>query len=153
VGGAEIAPDVFLGIAPFLRADHHHAMIAKVGEPADYRAVFGKKAVSVQFAELGEGRFQIIERERAPGMARELDALPGIEVGEDLFARLRNLLLDLCDLFLEADAQVVRLGMFSQFLQLGLQFGNRFFKIKLMFHAPSLVFPPAAGNADFCLRI
>ena len=45
-------------------------------------------------------------------MPRELDALPGCEVGENLFAGFSDLFFDLGDFFLETDAQGMSLGMF-----------------------------------------
>ena len=78
--GAEIAQDVFLGVAAFLRADDHDAVFAQLGKTADHRAVLGKQPVAVQFLKIGEGVLDIIQRVRAFGMPRELDALPGGEV-------------------------------------------------------------------------
>ena len=48
--GAEVAQDVFLGVAALLRADDHHAVFAQLGEAADHGAVFRIKPVAVQFA-------------------------------------------------------------------------------------------------------
>ena len=69
---------------PFLRADDDDAVFAELGETADHGAVLGKEAVAVQFAEVGEGGVEIIQRVGALGMAGELNALPGGEVGVNL---------------------------------------------------------------------
>ena len=55
--GAEIAQDVFLGVAALLRADDHDAVFAQPGKAADHGAVLGKQPVAVQFLKIGERRF------------------------------------------------------------------------------------------------
>src|SRR3954466_15181137 len=109
---AKIAEDILLGIAAFLRADDHDLMRADGGKPSDNRAVFGIETVSVQFIEIREGALQIIERERALGMARYLDTVPGAQVRKNLPAGLFDLLFDLGNFFLEADSERVRFRMF-----------------------------------------
>ena len=68
-------------------------------------------------------------------MARELDALPGGEVGEDVPPGFRQFFLDELDFLLEADAERVFFRVLAQFIQLGLQFDDRLLEIELMFHA------------------
>ena len=55
--GAEIAQNVFLGVAALLRADDDDAMFAQFGKTADHRAVLGEQPVAVQFLKIGEGVF------------------------------------------------------------------------------------------------
>ena len=68
-------------------------------------------------------------------MARQLDALPGGEVGENLPAGFLQLFFDELDFLLEADAQRMLFRMFAEFVQLALQFDDRLLEIELMFHA------------------
>ena len=68
-------------------------------------------------------------------MARELDALPGVEIQENLPARLLDLLFDDQDFILETDAEGMFLRVRPEFFQLVLQFGDRLFKIELMLDA------------------
>ena len=68
-------------------------------------------------------------------MARELDALPGVQVQKNLPARLFDFPFDDLDFLLEADAERMFLRMRPQFFELVLQFGDRLFKIELMLHA------------------
>ena len=52
--GAEIAQNIFLRVAAFLRADDDDAVFAEFGKTADHRAVFGKQPVAVQFLKIRE---------------------------------------------------------------------------------------------------
>ena len=70
-------------------------------------------------------------------MPGELDALPGGQIGEDLLPHLGNLLLPLADFVLKIDTERMRFRMLLEFLELVLQFDNRFLEIELMFHARS----------------
>ena len=67
-------------------------------------------------------------------MAGHLDALPGVEIGEDLLAEFGDLLLEGLDFVLKIDIHRVLLGMAFEFSQFVLQLYDRLFKIKLMFH-------------------
>ena len=68
-------------------------------------------------------------------MAGQLDALPGVEVGENLPPGFLQLLFDELDFLLEADAQRMLFRVFAEFVQLALQFDDRLLEIELMFHA------------------
>jgi hypothetical protein len=68
-------------------------------------------------------------------MSRELDALPRGEVQENLPPGFLQLAFDDLDFFLEADAERMFFRMLAEFVQLVLQFSDRLFEIKLMFHA------------------
>ena len=55
----------------------------------------------------------------------------------------RQLFLDELDFLLEADAQGMLVRVLTEFLQLALQFDNRFLEIELMFHkSQAMRFPP-----------
>src|SRR6185436_4742939 len=62
----------------------------------------------------------------------------GAQVREDLAARFLELLLDHRDFLVVADVERVRLGMFFQLLELGLQLGNRLLEVEMMFHGISI---------------
>jgi hypothetical protein len=67
-------------------------------------------------------------------MPRHLDALPGVEIGEDLAAGLGDLFLDRLDFALEVHVHRVFLGVALQVFELVFQLDDRLFKVQLMFH-------------------
>jgi hypothetical protein len=68
-------------------------------------------------------------------MPRELHALPGGEVQENLPPGFLQFFFDELDFLLEADAERMFFRVLAQFVQLGLQFDDGLLEIKLMFHA------------------
>jgi hypothetical protein len=68
-------------------------------------------------------------------MARQLDALPGGEIQEDLPPGLLQFFFDELDFLLKADARANAFPGGPQVIQLGLQFDDRLLEIELMFHA------------------
>jgi len=60
--------------------------------------------------------------------------LPRGQVRENLFARFDQLRFDLRDLLVHVNVQRMRRLVLLQFVQLRLQFENRFFEIKLVLH-------------------
>ena len=68
-------------------------------------------------------------------MPRKLDALPGVEVQENLPAGLLQFFFDELDFLLETDAQRMFFRVLSEFVELVLQFDDGLLEIKLMFHA------------------
>jgi NADH:ubiquinone oxidoreductase subunit D len=59
-------------------------MFAQFGKAADHCAVLGEQTVAVQFLKIRERVADVIQRVRTARMPRELDALPGGEVQENL---------------------------------------------------------------------
>ena len=133
--GAEVAPDILLGVSALLGADDHDFVVAQFGEAADYGAVLGVEPVAVQFLEAGEGGLEIIQREWPLGMTRHLHPLPGGEVGVDVPAGLFELALHLHDFGFEVDAHAGGVPVLLQLLNLALDFKDRLLELKLMFHA------------------
>ena len=83
-------------------------------------------------------------------MPRELDALPGVEIGKDVPPGFRQLFFDELDFLLEADAERMFFRVFAQFIQLVLQFDDRLLEIELMFHAWRMLnLMPFQFNAEF----
>ena len=68
-------------------------------------------------------------------MARELNALPGGEVKENLPPGFLQLSFNDPEFLLETDPQRMLFGMLAEFIQLVLQFDDRLLKIELMFHS------------------
>ena len=68
-------------------------------------------------------------------MPGQLDALPGVEVRENLPPGFLQFFLDELDFLLEADAQRMLFRVLAEVLQLVLQFDDRLLEIELMFHA------------------
>ena len=67
---AEIAQDVLLGVAAFLGADDHDLVLPRAGKAADHGPVLGKQPVAVQFAEIREGRLDVIQVKGRLGAGR-----------------------------------------------------------------------------------
>ena len=88
IGHAEIAEDLFLGVAPFLVADDHDRLAVETGQAADDGVVVTEIAVAVQFDKLGEHQFDVVQGKGAVDVARHLGCLPAGKVGEDVFAHL-----------------------------------------------------------------
>ena len=83
-------------------------------------------------------------------MARELDALPGGEVQENLTPGFFQFFFDDLDFLLKTDAERMFFRMLAEFVQFGLQFDDWLLEIELMFHAlESLIIFCAPINADF----
>ena len=139
MGGAEIAEDVFLGIAAFLGADDDDAVVAEAGKAADHGAVIGVLAVAVQFLEIGKGLVDVIQRIGTAGVAGELDALPGGEIVKNLAPGLLDFLFNHLELFFHADAEGMFFRVLPEVIQLGLQFEDGLFKIELVFHTAGIL--------------
>jgi hypothetical protein len=77
---AEIAVDLFLGVAPLLVANDHHRLAVEARQPADDGMVVGKGAIAVQFLEIGEDVLDVVERVGPLRMARHLGDLPGVSL-------------------------------------------------------------------------
>ena len=103
----------------------------EAGEAADDRRIVAEVAVAVDLEPVGEDVLDVVEGEGAVDVAGELGALPAAEVGEDLFAQLLGLLLQLLDVAGEID---LFRGIFAQFANLLLQLDERFFKIQIELH-------------------
>ena len=75
----------------------------------------------------------VVEAMRPLRMARHLRLLPGRQVGIEFLERDRRLDLEPVDLVADGD-RAVALAHGAQFLDLGLQFGHRFFEIEIAAH-------------------
>ncbi len=137
-GGAEVAFDVLLGVAPFLRADEEDLLVAQFGQAAYQGRVIGEEAIPMQFQEIGKDQGGVIEDERPFGMAGDLDAVPRAEIGEDLAPGFLDLLLQGGDFLVKADARGACFRVFLEVFQLALQLQDRPLEIKLIFHQPSV---------------
>ena len=113
--------------------DDDAAMRPEFRQAARHRFVIAKDAIAMQFDPIGEAAPDIIERERAPDMARQLHALPGREVVVNRAARFADLVFHRLDFGIEIELMFV--GMVLQILESPLQLQDRFFKIQGMgFH-------------------
>ena len=139
MGGAEIAEDVFLGVAALLGADDDDTVVAEPGKAANHGAVIGILAVAVQFREIGKGLVDVIQRIGTAGVAGELHALPGSEIVKNLAPGFLDFLFDELELFLNTDAEGMFFRVLPEVIQLGLQFEDGLFKIELMFHTAGIL--------------
>jgi hypothetical protein len=122
---AEVACDLLFGRAPLLVPHDHHAAPLVPGEAADDRRVVPEATVAVELLPLGEERFDVIERVRPVRVARELDLLPGAEVGEELAGDARGLVFQATELPLE---RTVALGELAQLAHTGDQVDDGLFE-------------------------
>ena len=85
LGHTKIAADFFFGVAPFLMANHHHALAVKTRQAAHNGGIIGKSTVAVQLFKIGAQGVDIIQGVRALGMARHLRHLHRREFAENRF--------------------------------------------------------------------
>ena len=102
VGAAEVAGGPLGQVLPLLVADEHDLLVAQVGEAGDDRLVVADGAVAVQLDELVEDQLDVVAGLRALLVARDLDGLPGVEVGVDRPLQVRQLAAEAADLLGEA---------------------------------------------------
>ena len=76
MGAAEVALEVFLGVAALLVADNDHALTADARESAGHRRVVADVAIPVEFAEIRESEGDVVEHERTVRVTGDLDSLP-----------------------------------------------------------------------------
>ena len=128
VGGAEVALEVLLGVAAFLVAEDDAFPLAEHREAAGHRGVVADVAVAVELGEVFEGQRDVIEHERALGVAGDLYALPRGEVLVDGRARLCELAFHGRDLFRQVE--VLPCGLGAELLDLTLNLGGGLFEFE-----------------------
>ena len=111
MGAAEIALHIFFRVAAFLMRDDDAAMRTKFGQTARHRFVVAEDAVAMQLHPFGETARDIIERERALHVPRDLHALPRRQVLVDFATRFANLVFHRLDFRIEIE--IVLVGMDS----------------------------------------
>jgi hypothetical protein len=82
---------------PFWWPIDSHRLAVEEAEAGDDRLVVGKAAVAVHLGELGEQALDVVEHDRAVGMAGDLHDLPRLERRVDLAAQLRGPRFELRD--------------------------------------------------------
>ena len=82
-----------------LVADEHDLEVIQAGQSGDDRLVVAQSAIAVELEKLVEDQLDVITRLRALGMARDLDDLPGVEVGIDFPFELGELAAEPANLF------------------------------------------------------
>ena len=125
---AEVAVDFFLGVAALLMADDHDGQAIQLRQTAHDGRIVGKGAVAMQFMEIGQHQFDVVQRVDTLGMTGELGNLPGAEIREHRLCQLATLFLQFGDFF--ADVDLVIETDAAQLIDLGLQVGNRLFEIE-----------------------
>ena len=123
----EIPEDVFLGVASFLRSDHHDRLSVQLGKTAHNRRVVGKSPVSVKFQKIGEYAFDIVKSVRTVRVTRQLNSLPGREIRINGGLGFVNPLFQRFEFF--RDFRIAAQGFFQFGLPRSHLF-DRFFKIQ-----------------------
>src|SRR5438552_2708827 len=132
-GHAKVSEDLLLGIASLLMADHDHRLAVETGKTSDDRRVVRKRAVAVQFLEIGKQRGGVIERVRTLRMPSHLSDLPRRELSIDLSGERGALFLQALDFLRDVSRRVVLRE--AQLLDFRLQLGDRLLEIeKRRFH-------------------
>src|SRR5690606_26524989 len=83
MGAPEMAGDFLRGVLALAMADDEHAPAAQGAEPGEDRGIIAERAVAMELDEVFDQELDVIARQRAIGMARELDALPRRQLRED----------------------------------------------------------------------
>src|SRR6267378_2665020 len=132
-GHAEVSEDLLLGIASLLMADYNHRLAVETGKTSDDRRIVGKRAVAVQFLEIGKQRGGVIERVRTLRVSRHLSDLPRGELSIDLLGERGALFLQALDFLGDVGRRVVLRE--AQLLDFRLELGDRLLEIeKRRFH-------------------
>ena len=105
-----------------------HAATPEAGNPAHERRIVGEHAIAVEFFDLLEQLRDVIQRERALRVARELGNLPGGKVAENLSRELARTLLQASNLLRDIEFRVV--AHFTQRFNFCLEFGDRLLKVE-----------------------
>ena len=114
-------------------ADDADALAAEAAEAADDGLVVAEFAVAGERHEIVDQARDVVEAMRPLRMARHLRLLPRRELGIELLERERGFHLEPADLVADGD-RAIALAHGAQFLDLGLQFGHRFFEIEIGAH-------------------
>jgi hypothetical protein len=145
VGAAEVAFEVFLGIAALLVADDHHPLAADAGESAGHGSIIADVAVAMELAEIGESERDVIEHERAVRVTGDLHALPWGEVFVNPGTCFRELGLHHGDLGRHVDVLGSRFG--PEFFEFAFEFDRGFFEFEEL-HARSFRIPGADARRE-----
>ncbi len=102
MGAAEVALLALGEVFPLLMADEHDLDVVEVGQAGDDRLVVAQGAVAVQLEELLEDQVDVVAGLGPLLVARNLDDLPGLEMGVDsrLSAASSRLSLRICSAIL-----------------------------------------------------
>ncbi len=76
---SEIAIDALLGFAALLGSDDYHFPAIEARHTGDDGRVVAEATISVEFAEIGEDAFDVVEQVRPHGMASQLGSFPGAQ--------------------------------------------------------------------------
>src|SRR5699024_12176024 len=104
---AEVAVDLFLGVAPFLVADEHDRPAIQARGAADDGRIVGVGSVAVQLDEVGEHAVDVILRVGPLRVARQLRHLPGAQLAEDVFRQTAALFFQPADFLGQIDFAAV----------------------------------------------
>ena len=130
---AEIVLEPGFGGRPFLVSDHADALAAEAAEAADNRFIFAELAVARERHEILDQCADEIETMRPLRMARHLRLLPRRHRGVEIPQRLHRLGFEPADFLL--DLHLVAAGLNgAKLLDLGIEFGDRFFKVEVTAH-------------------
>jgi len=129
-------------------ADDHHRTIIQACYATDDRRVVSKVTITVQFVELTEQLFDVVQGIGAARVAGQLGNLPAAQVAEDTGRQAATLVLQAGNLV--ADVQRIVATHQAQLFDLGLQVGDRLFEIeKIRVHRLSVVLMgPVAGSCQ-----
>ena len=125
-------------------ADHHAGLAIEARKAAHDRQVIGKRAVAVQFLEVGEDLADVVERVGPLRVARDLRDLPRAEARVDVLGKLQALLAEPVDLLGDVDGRLVL--HIAQFFDFGFEISNRLLEIKECFFS-QLFSPVGPGSA------
>ena len=100
---AEVAQPAFLGVAPFLVAQHHTGVAIEARQAAHNAQVVSKMPVAVQLDKVGKDVPNVVQRVRPFGVPGNLGDLPGRQNAVDVFGELLAFFGQLLDFFRNID--------------------------------------------------
>ncbi|OPZ11974.1 MAG: hypothetical protein BWZ07_01633 [Alphaproteobacteria bacterium ADurb.BinA280] len=125
---AEVALDLGLGIATFLMPDDRDRAAIDATDTADQCRIIGEGAIPGEFLELLTDRVDVVLRVGSLRVTRQLGDLPGRQRLENFLCARLEFGAETGNVLFDVEGRALT-GM-SQFLDLGIQFGDGLFEIE-----------------------
>ena len=142
---AEIVSQARLGIVALLVADDTDGLAPEPAEAADDGLVLAEAAVAGERREVRDQPLHVIGEMRPLRMARDQRLLPRGESGVEVGQRFLGFGLEASQLLADGD-RAFAASHRTQFLDLGLEFGNGFFEVEVGAHTHGHRVPCTTGR-------
>src|SRR5262249_55715502 len=132
-GHSKIMFEPTFGIRAFFVADDADTVATKAAKAADNRSVVAELAVTGERNKAVDQAGDVVEAVRSLRMPGDLGFLQGCKLGIKLLQCQRGFRFEPIDFFADGDS-VSCFAHRAQFLDLGLEFGHRFFEVEIAAH-------------------